>query len=778
MTLQIIAQSENPTIEKLVKDYKGYFKTDRKSVHLHLNKTVFLTGENIWFSAYIFNHSQNLPSREKEYIYIDLIDSEGKVLVQKTILFGNGKGNGELFLANSIRSGLYFLQAYTASMQNFEEDDSTKYPVLINNYSTNDFTNYDYKKETGRPIVQIAPEGGNLLAGVFTKCTVRSINSLGTALVPDSAIVLENHVKHITKIKLDSNGFSTFSIIPDLGKKYDLQLFKDGRIISKPLPTVQESGVTFSVARNPYKNELAVQVYDTRTLKEGESNGLYFIIHKDQNIVDVPIGKFATKEKFEFKISYDLLLEGINEFTVVDSYGKIHASRLFFHRSELSPKKFAIDNRDRKSDSIELSVKLLNNSIGANQNLSVSILPGETRSQRFRKKALFALQLEPYFPSPEWRYLWCKEIDSFKDLDFMDQITLLAKSKYDWKTILNKNLSIPESNYYAGAIEGVVEPRNISTKPKVVLLYSKTNELLMNADVVDGKFSFRELVLEKGSILNLSLIGTDGKPHKANFSYVIKPVIENFRHRFSTADIHKSEEFNEELSQIYRISSETQQLDEVTVTAEKLKYQRFFPSYFGIKVDSTIGMNTLKDFVRKLGFYPILVNPKGRDRRAGTLQMATRSIRCGTIFPAIIFNGVYDEYFSPYEDIRMEYIDEVYWDRPGIGACKALLVVFTNEKYLIRPKPDSQITSKEIIIARGFDNPQPFKRPQYFETDNTSFKHFGVLGWESSLPGFNDDMLKFKIPVENEEKIMVVIEGYSDSGKIISENHLIALNKP
>ena len=766
------SQAENTAVQNLVESYQSYFKTDRKSVHLHLNKTVFLTGEHIWFNTYIFNQSQNMPSKAKEFVYVDLIDQKGEVFVRKTILFKNGIGKGDVFLNNTLPSGLYFLQVYTASMQNFEEDDSTKYPILINNAS-GDFKSFDYRKKLDEPNIKMVSESGQLLTGIFNKCAVRAIDRTGQPMLPDSAFLMGKDNKKITKIKFNGHGLGSFSFFAEDGVDYHLKLYKYGKAFSQKTPRIEQTGVSFSVTRNPYKNEIAVQVFDTRTETDELSKQLYLLIHKDQNMVDIPIKKYGTSKKFEFKIAYDLLFNGMNEFTIVDGLGKRHAKRLFLNLSELNSKSFNVNSGQINSDSVALSLHRRLVDSNAEDYLSISILPAATQSQRFRKKALFALQLEPHFKGAEWRDLWNKEINSFQDLNFFDELTFFARSKYEWKTILNKNLAVPETNLYTAALEGVVEPRDKTIKPKMVVLYSKTNELLMNAEVVNGKFGFQELVIENGSTLNLSLIGNNGKPYKANFSYIIKPIIAKFRHRFSTDEVHKSSEFVEELSGISDANTDRQQLQEVVVTAKRLKYQQFFQSYQAVKIDSTMVQMTIGDFVRQQGFTPTFISPTGRGRRAGTLQLAKRNNRCGTVFPAIVFDGAYDENLDPYQEIKLEYVDEIYWDRPR--ACGMIIVVFTNDKYKNRPRPDRQITSEEIIANHGFDSPSEFRRPDYFETNISSFKHFGVLGWQS-ISNQNKQSLKFKVPTESENKIMVIIEGLTNSGKIITENHLVTLN--
>ncbi|CAN0596187.1 unnamed protein product, partial [Ectocarpus sp. 12 AP-2014] len=134
-SISVLSQSTE-THESFLEDYEAYFKSDRKTVHLHLNKSTFITGEHIWFSSYVFNQMKNLPSKEDEYIYVNLIDKKGEVIASKTILFKNGSGKGDFLLNEYLETGNYFIQAYTSNMQNFEEDESTVYPIQIKNIAS------------------------------------------------------------------------------------------------------------------------------------------------------------------------------------------------------------------------------------------------------------------------------------------------------------------------------------------------------------------------------------------------------------------------------------------------------------------------------------------------------------------------------------------------------------------------------------------------------------------------------------------------------------------
>jgi hypothetical protein len=211
-SISVLSQSTG-TNESFLEDYEAYFKSDRKSVHLHLNKATFIAGEYIWFSSYVFNQTKNLPSTEAEYIYVDLIDEKGEVIASKTILFKNGSGNGDFLLDENLATGNYFIQAYTWNMQNFEEDESTVYPIQIINIASGNTAIPEFRTNRDSLHITIAAESGYLIEDLFSTLAVRITNSFGYGLQPDSLYLADEKRRSYLKlilIKMDWEFFRLY----------------------------------------------------------------------------------------------------------------------------------------------------------------------------------------------------------------------------------------------------------------------------------------------------------------------------------------------------------------------------------------------------------------------------------------------------------------------------------------------------------------------------------------------------------------------------------------
>lgn len=770
----VLAQELVLKADFLKAKYEGYFKTDRQTVHLHLNKNVFFAGEHIWFSTYLYNQAVNLPSKEKHFIYIDLITPKGEVLAHKTILYDEGFRNSEFFLPDTLKPGLYFLQAYTANMQNFEEDDSSVYPVLIHNLNRGEQGYFDYLKKQKELSMAIKPENGALIANVFTNCVARATDSLGRGFVPDSALLLHSKTQKIKKLIFDQHGMSLFSLKPQYGLNYSIHYFYQGRHYKKDLAAVQKTGVSLSLSRNHKRAQMIITINDTRSLDKKNAAEPLLFLHKDNRIINIPLKQNPKTQKHQITLDYQVLNQGINTLSLLDPNGAVYAQRHFYQQTKGFRNRASILNGVKKGDSLGIILKQnLKDSLQIQY--SISVLPLETRAHKFRKNAFFSLYLQSYFKGPQWQDFWTINIKKPKDLILLDKLCFFAKNKYNWKDIVNPNLSIPKTNANKLSIAGSIEIKDQKKVPKHVLLYSKENQIIQTTDLVNNHFLFSDLVIAKGSKLNLSVVDQKGKPQKTNFSYTLQPSLKNFRHRFTTTNNYLAVDNTKKPTEQSLPNPATQALKEVTVTGNKLQYQKFFPSYYGVKAATVSGINTLKEFIIRAGFSPTLINPNFNDyRRAGSVQLAKKSIRNGYIFPAIIFDGSFSAYTDIYEQTRMEYIDEIYTDKRADGSL--LLVVLTNTKFKQRALTNRKITSKEITSTLGFEHPKPFKKPDYFNTDQQAFLHFGIIDWQARTSAAGKTKLYLNPIPKNQKAVRVCIEGLTTSGTVISENQLLPIN--
>ncbi|SIS49322.1 TonB-dependent receptor plug domain-containing protein [Belliella pelovolcani] len=113
-------QQNEPLTKKILEYFtnlQAEFPTEK--VHLHLDKSVYTFGEDIWFSAYLTAGGTQVPSPLSKTLYVDLFDSNGELVIQKKVLIEEGFGNGDFKLPDFGKEGVFQIKAYTAWMENF-----------------------------------------------------------------------------------------------------------------------------------------------------------------------------------------------------------------------------------------------------------------------------------------------------------------------------------------------------------------------------------------------------------------------------------------------------------------------------------------------------------------------------------------------------------------------------------------------------------------------------------------------------------------------------------
>lgn len=780
MYAQNVISRDSATIEKR---YKAYFPEDRKVVHLHLNKTTFGSGEYVWFSSYIFNKKLNSISPEDEYVYIDLLDCKGAVIDSKTILSPNGKGIGEFYLDPDLVSGNYYLQAHTLAMNSYAEDDSTVFPIRVINFESGNFPTKISNAHTLNMVLQ--PESGALVQDVFGTCGIQILSDEGEPIVADSVFVISSKSDRKHAIFPNSLGISQFSLTPKRGAAYAVWAYYRDQVIKQQMPKAKEMGYTISTSHNFSRKQLLVSIRTNHKTWSQDPKKLSLLIHKDGGIFSVPVQVEKDENKGlsqDIILPYSMLFLGINTLSLVAEAGLVLAERLVFnkpHTIDLYPQLLKVD---RINDSISVYIKHNNIKSEKINGLisSVSVLPNETTQIPKRKNIMTSFYLQNYFRSSiysDWLD-WDDLMDEKAQYNF-DMLLLMKNSgRYKWSNILKKKSQLPgkpSSNSYLQGYVNLFDEKNDSLS---VMLFSQENNLFeVTALDNEEKFEFQNLNLKKESKISLTLLDKSGAPVHANFFFTEHPTPKPYRYRY----IPPSRETNFSNSEIRQsFIKKAEALEEVTVTGNVLKREKFFGEFNGRKVDSTLQSTiTLGGYMQTLGYRMRFVDPLYPDpKRAGSYQLYRSCwIRAQEIFlyPSISFDGVFTGYAKDYANIRMEHIDEIYYLKKS--RCDAgVLVVFSKKEYRNRPIPEYKKDSKEFIVHHGYDAPSAFIRPLYYSTETSLFKKYGITSWMPNLTSNEQSVISFKIPDDHLDQLKMHIEGFLDSGEILSHSLIVDLN--
>ena len=112
-----------------------------ESVYIHLNNSLFLSGEYLFFSIYCFDqHTKNLSQLSK-VAYVELIGPNGYQVFKQKVLLETGRGYSDFFIDVDIPSGNYKLIGYTNWMKNKELESFFMTDLTIINPYKIDLTN-------------------------------------------------------------------------------------------------------------------------------------------------------------------------------------------------------------------------------------------------------------------------------------------------------------------------------------------------------------------------------------------------------------------------------------------------------------------------------------------------------------------------------------------------------------------------------------------------------------------------------------------------------------
>lgn len=104
-----------------------------EEVWVHTDRTVYLSGERIWFSIYCLNPVAGERSTNSKLAYVELIDKNKQPVCQEIIALKDGRGEGYLASAHQLVSGSYEFRAYTGWMRDGTEKQFYKKNLLLIN---------------------------------------------------------------------------------------------------------------------------------------------------------------------------------------------------------------------------------------------------------------------------------------------------------------------------------------------------------------------------------------------------------------------------------------------------------------------------------------------------------------------------------------------------------------------------------------------------------------------------------------------------------------------
>ena len=300
-----------------------------EKIYLHTDKPYYLSGEKIWFRAWLVDAIHHIPSSVSRYVYVELINSLNAVVTRVKIQEEAEVYYGYLLIPDDATEGDYTLRAYTTYMRNQEEEyfftktlhigtsESETQFAVVKDISENNFD------------VGFYPEGGSLMLGTPCKVAFKGVSSNGQATEVSGAVYNQFGTK-IVSIKSDHLGMGGFVFAAQKGETYYAVCESDkGKSRRFTLPTAVDHGYAIAV-------------------NQGEDNVYVAVLEPSPSEQDVPLYLFAhTRGMVHFVDSWDFEKEWIAIPKALFPTGILHLILFDSHRTPLSERLIFIDRQDQ-----------------------------------------------------------------------------------------------------------------------------------------------------------------------------------------------------------------------------------------------------------------------------------------------------------------------------------------------------------------------------------------------------------------------------------------------
>ncbi|TLP82779.1 hypothetical protein [Maribacter sp. ACAM166] len=279
-----------------------------------------------------------------------------------------------------MKSGRYYLQAYTEEMNSLNKDYSSVYPISIINIDSRLFSTLS---DSSTIKIEFFPEGGNLVEGIFNSCVMQIRDIFNKPLQVDSLIL--SNIKDLKRqpIKINKMGLGKFSLVPDKDVNFIVTAFHRGKYISIPLIRVHEIGYVLMASTNHEKKEIAISIRTneaTDNLIESDPISLLVDTRNKTTLLEIPI--VLTELKKEFLLPYMKFKNGINTISLLGKNDSALASRSVFVLKDQHKTLPQITYVKRENDSLTIRIKTtIREEENFKPSISLSVLPEKSVSQ-------------------------------------------------------------------------------------------------------------------------------------------------------------------------------------------------------------------------------------------------------------------------------------------------------------------------------------------------------------------------------------------------------------
>ncbi len=252
-----------------------WYENPIEKIFLHTDRNRYISGEEIFFKAYVKELSTGYPSELSKTFFVILVDSANNIIKKVRFALNRGSGAGSMELPQDMKQGVYRLIAYPSYLQNFTPDDCFVQSIEIEDKISfiTELGKGQGKKKADITIdeqvdIQFLPEGGQLVAGLRNNLGVCAVSKSGKPQKLKLAL-MNSTDNTIDTVETNELGLAKLTLIPQANFNYTVKVLEP--LISKgysyDLPRSVNRGIALSVVGN-YQDKLIFRISSTAREEE------------------------------------------------------------------------------------------------------------------------------------------------------------------------------------------------------------------------------------------------------------------------------------------------------------------------------------------------------------------------------------------------------------------------------------------------------------------------------------------------------------------------------
>ncbi|MFT3793355.1 hypothetical protein [Flavobacterium sp.] len=806
LALSVYAQqpAPNPLHQKMATALQSYFALDRENIHLHLNKNIYLTNDRIWFKGYIVE-KKNQPTHNTTNVYLNLLDENGQKVGSQLYFAENGLFDGYFNIPDDIKSGTYFIQAFTNYMNNFAEDESSVYRITLLN--TQDKTiGWQQKINYDQIDVQFFPESGVFLAGVSNTIGFRVADCSGLGIALGGIEVIDTKGTVLATTSTDQFGYGRFEVYNAELQRYRIRFKANGVSQERLLPLPSATGFTFSANNCIVQDKVMVKV-KTNPATHTSLQTLTLVIQQNggANFIDLqfPVGVFEQS----LAIQRSEVAGGLNAFFLVDSNAKLLAQRVIYDPLDV-PQKSLLNIVSKNQDQIKITGA---SGIRAGT-MSISVVPAASVNQSPDKPIQAGMAFDAYLQEPVGHLgYYLRDFNRKKHYE-LDHVLLTEKPKYDWEQIMT---APPQKKYdsdFGLAVKGII---NSDTKKTDIFKINMKSTSLgfdeFTSPDAQNEFIFKNLLAIDSAKIYFLPKDKTGKILGQRMGFQILNNNRRLIKAFVSPVKHCATPIVYESSLPFPKIENSILLDSITIENKKnkLKYRNRMGNMTarGYKVTDADAPKSLLGYIGANGFSVsraegsvMIYSQMGIPGTTTSPQVSrTETVRRtngyglgGSVMvrtsgggvtggsparsPVVFIDDVMVSNFDVLENYTLARIDEIYLNKHSndvsVGGSSGVIKVYTKQGSSYEVSPTG---SPALVIKNGFQRHTPFQNPKYDNVREEGFQKLGTIFWNPMIDTDENGSFSFSIPNLYQKSVCVVMEGMDADGNMISETHLLEI---